>query len=423
MNQLALFGGTPVAEILKEKPYQWPQLHPEDEAAVVNALRQGHWGGLADESHPQTKFERQFSAYHDARYGVLVANGTISLELSMRAGGIRPGDEVIVPAITFIASATSIVSVGAVPVFVDVDTATCQISAAAIEAAITPRTKAVIVVHFGGYPVDLDTILPLARKHGLLVIEDCAHAQGTAWRGRRVGSWGDFGSVSFQQSKGLSAGEGGIVLVNDEQTYEQARLIRNIGRKPGDSTYYHYVSASNWRLGGLQSALLLSQFSRLPEQAEQRHRNYLALVEGLEGVEGIACLPADERITQYGCYFAVLDFDAGAFGCTRQQFVDAVRAEGVYWCTTGYNRPLYKEKAFTRENLAPLLHDSLSIPDYAALELPNAERWASRMVTILHFYMLGHGDGIAHVLRAIHKVKSRVGEFAAAANDRAVTAI
>lgn len=412
---LAIFGGAPVAERLKDKDYVWPQLHTEDEEAVVDALRKGYWGGfITDDGHPQLEFERRFAAYHDAAYGVLVANGTISLELSLRAGGIEPGDEVIVPAITFIASATAVVSVGAVPIFVDVDAATCQISASAIEAAITPRTKAIIAVHFGGYAADLDAILAVAKKHGLIVIEDCAHAQGAAWRGKRLGSWGDFGSFSFQQSKGLSSGEGGIVLVNTEEAYDKARLIRNIGRIPGDRSYYHHISASNWRLGGLQSALLLSQFGRLPEQAERRERNYKTLVEGLSEIEGFTRMPADERITQYGCYFAVLDFDEEAFGCTRRQFVDAMRAEGVEWVTLGYGRPLYQELAFEADRLRPLLHRSVEFPDYASMSLPNAERWASRMVTFLHFYMLDEGAGVELILSAVRKIKSGVGQFARA---------
>lgn len=230
-----------------------------------------------------------------------------------------------------------------------------------------PRTKAVIVVHFGGYPVDLDAVLAVTSKHGLLLIEDCAHAQGTSWR----------------------------------------------GRKANDPAYDHHISASNWRLGGLQTALLLSQFSRMPEQAEQRHANYVKLVAGLSEIEGITCLPTDERITQYGCYFTVFDFDAEKFGCSRRQFVDAMRSEGVAWCTTGYNRPLYKERAFVAEQLRPLLHREIKLPDYVSIELPYAEKWTSRMVTILHFYLLGDDSGVTHVLRAVRKIKEHVNEFAA----------
>lgn len=412
MSELALNGGKACAEPLKD--YIWPKLYEEDEAAVVQAMRQGYWGGLGDDHKPQSKFEAQFAAYHDAKYGVLAANGTVTLELSLRAGGVKPGDEVIVPAISFIASAGAIVSVGAVPVFVDVEADTCQISATAIEEAITEKTKAIIVVHFGGYIADLDTITALARKYGLFIIEDCAHAQGASWRNKKVGSWGDFGSFSFQHSKSLSSGEGGIVLVNDEDTYHQAQLIRNIGRKPDGGKYYHHIIASNLRLGGLQSALLLSQFSRFPEQAKERDRNYHRLTDALNQIEGIRCMPKDERITQMGCYFVVTEFNPEQFGCSREQFLHAVRAEGAEAFTTGYGRPLYKEKAFEEANLRLLLHSSIPLPDYTALHLPNAERWAERMVCIMHQYLLGDGTGVDLVIDAVRKVKKHVNELKSA---------
>lgn len=409
MSNLAIKGGSAAAEPLKQ--VKWPKLYPEDEDAVLQALREGYWGGIGDEQSPNRRFECAFAAYHDAAYGTLVANGTVSLELSLKTGGVRPGDEVIVPAITFVASASAIVCVGAVPVFVDVDPATCQISAAAIEAAVTPKTRAIIAVHFGGYMADMDAIVEVANKHGLFVIEDCAHAQGASWRNRRAGSWGAFGSFSFQESKALSGGEGGIVLTNDEQLYEKAQLIRNIGRHTGQRAYNHLLPATNWRLGGLQAALLLSQFGKLPAEAEQRHRNAFILADGVNRIEGLRSLPADERLTQWGCYFFVIAFDAAAFGCSRDAFIQALRAEGVAWTTTGYNRPLYQEAAFSAEALRPLLHESVPLPDYAHMRLPNAERWAASMVTILHYYLLGDRSGVDCILEAIHKIKRNVGEL------------
>lgn len=409
MSILALKGGNAVAEPLKQ--VKWPRLYPEDEAAVLDALRQGYWGGIGDDNLPNRKFERAFAEYHNATYGTVVANGTVALELSLKTGGIRPGDEVIVPAITFIASASAIICVGAVPVFVDVDPDSCQISATAIAAAITPKTRAIIAVHFGGYMADMDAILEVADRHGLFVIEDCAHAQGAAWRNKRAGSRGTFGSFSFQESKSLSSGEGGIVLTNNEELYEKAQLIRNIGRKTGQRVYNHLMPATNWRLGGLQAALLLSQFGKLPAEAEERHRNALILADALNQIEGLRSLPIDERLTQWGCYFFILEFDAAAFGCSRDHFVQAMRAEGVTWTTRGYDRPLYKEAAFTAEALRPLLHESIPLPDYAGMQLPNAERWAVNMVTILHYYLLGDRSGVDYIIEAIHKIKKNVAEL------------
>lgn len=414
MAKLALYGGSQAAAGLKDLPLPWEKgaFHAEDEALVLQALRDNRVGGLGDENSPAAIFERTFAQYQDAKYGLLVANGTVSLELALRTGGVRPGDEVLVPAITFVASASAIVSVGAIPVFVDVDPDTAQLSATAMEAAITPRTRAAMVVHYGGYMADLDAILPVAKKRGLLVVEDCAHAQGTAWRGERSGSWGDFGSFSFQNSKALSAGEGGIVLTTDEELFKRASLMRNIGRQTGQTSYDHYLSASNYRLGGLQSALLLSRFGRFPRQAEERHRNGAFLAAELDKIPGLRRLPKDERITQRGYYFAVLDFEAEAFGCSRARFIAALRAEGVGWVGTGYNRPIYKEPAFNPANLRPLLHESLHIPDYPGMHLPNAEKWAARQVTIGHSYLVGDGIGVRLILDAVVKVKENVAELA-----------
>ena len=409
MAELAIKGGTKIAEELNK--VQWPRLYPQDEAAVVDALRKNYWGGLGDDNLPNRIFEREFSKYHDARYGVTVANGTLTLELSLKSGGINPGDEVLVPAITFVASASAIVSVGALPVFVDVDPYTCQISAAAIEESITPKTRGIVVVHYGGYVADLDAILPIAEKYNLVVVEDCAHAQGSSWRGKKVGSWGTFGSFSFQHSKALSAGEGGIVLTNDEKLYERAILMMNIGRKQGQTQYDHFLSASNWRMGGLQAALLLSQFGRFPEEAKERNRNGAFLAKELNRIPGIKALKQDSRITHRGYYFMIVDFDEEIFGCSRAKFVEALRAEGVVNVSRGYGRPIYKEPAFAEKNLRPLLHEKIELPDYNGMNLPNAEKWASRQVTIFHSYLLGDGTETNLFLEAVMKVKENVDEL------------
>ncbi|MCC6443526.1 MAG: DegT/DnrJ/EryC1/StrS family aminotransferase [Armatimonadetes bacterium] len=406
MSKLAIHSGPQAAEGLRE--FAWPKLRPEDEAAVLKALRDNYWGGIGDENLPNTLFEKGFAEYHDARYGVAVANGTVSLELSLRAGGVRPGDEVLVPAITFVATASAIVSVGAVPVFVDVDPRTAQIDAVALEAAVTPRTRAVIAVHYGGYMADMDAVLPAAMRHHLLVVEDCAHAQGSAWRGKGAGSLGHFGSFSFQHSKSLVAGEGGIVLTDDEALFEKVALMRNIGRRTGQASYDHYISASNCRMGGLQGALLLSQFSRFSQQAEERHRNGLWLEGELDNIPGLSRQPADERLTRRGCYFLVLNFDAEAFGCSRDRFISAMQAEGVGWVGAGYARPLYREPAFLPDNLKPLLPPGIPVPDYPSLRLPHSEKWAACQVTIGHPYLLGDGAGARLVLEAARKVKECV---------------
>ena len=409
MGVLAINGGPKAAAALES--IVWPRLQPQDVAAVERAVKDNYWGGLGDDNLPNRVFEREFTKYCGAKHGITVANGTVSLELSLRAGGIRPGDEVIVPAITFIASATAIVSAGALPVFADVDPDTCQISAESVESLITPKTRGIIVVHYGGYMADMDAITGVARKHGLIVVEDCAHAQGSQWRGRGAGTLGEFGSYSFQHSKSLSAGEGGIVLTDDDALFERAVLMMNIGRKQGQAGYGHYLSASNWRMGGLQAALLLSQFQRFPEEAEERNRNGNYLRNELGKIPGLKVLKEDGRLTRHGYYFAVIKFDEKEFGCSRDKFREAIAAEGAD-VGTGYDRPIYKEPAFAYENLRPLLHESIAIPDYNGLCLPNAEEWAATQITTGQARLLGDGTNAELLVRTIKKIKENVHELA-----------
>jgi len=409
-SKLALLGGEPVSPELKE--YTWPILEREDEVAVLQALRSDYWGGLGDSNLPNNIFEREFANYQDCKYGILVANGTLSLELALKVGGVRPGDEVIVSALTFVASASAIVSVGAIPKFVDVDPNTAQISAHEIDKAVGPKTKGVVVVHYGGYMADMDKIMPVAKKHGLLVVEDCAHAHGASWRGKRSGSFGDLSGFSFQHSKTLPAGEGGITLTNREDVAERAVLLRNIGRRANQKTYSHYLSASNWRLGGLQGALLLSRFRRFPKEAEDRHRNILTFESRVGKVEGLSPPPTDDRMTQRTCYFYMVRFDEEKFGCPRENFIAALKAEGIRELGRGFERPLYKEPAFDRENLRPMYFEGIEIPNYSSMYLPVAESWASSQVTFPHRLFYGDGAGVELLLRAIQKVKENAQDLA-----------
>jgi dTDP-4-amino-4,6-dideoxygalactose transaminase len=411
MSQLAIRGGPQAAANFRMPA--WPILGEEDRRYVLETLESCQWGRLIPNSRAEA-FEKAFAAYHDARHGIAASNGTVTLELSLLAGGVRPGDEVLVPALTFIASASAIVRVGAIPIFVDSDPETLSISPTAAEEAITPRTRAIIAVHYGGYPVDFDALLPIAEKHDLLLIEDCAHAQGTEWRGRKVGAIGHFGSFSFQQTKSLSAGEGGIVLTNDAALAEQARLYHNIGRVVGRPGYEHLVIASNYRLPELSAALLSGQLSRLQEQVERRMAGADYLVNGLAGIGGITPQKPDERITQRGFYFLVLRYDCSAFSdLPLQQFLAATRAEGVPW-DSGYGMPLYKQPAFRREHVAGLLGRPLDqVPDYPNLHLPVAEKFcAEEQLTLPHEVLLAEEAQLQLLLDAVIKVKEHAAELA-----------
>ncbi|MFQ6098538.1 MAG: DegT/DnrJ/EryC1/StrS family aminotransferase, partial [Armatimonadota bacterium] len=223
MPKLAINGGPKTIDRPLGKP--WPVFDEREEKAILEVLHSGKWWRGAYSEAQESKvgqFENAFARYQHAKHGIAVTNGTQALECALKACDIRPGDEVIVPAATFIASATAIILTNAVPVIVDIKASDYQIDPDAVEAAITERTVGIMPVHYGGYPADMDRINEIADKHGLWVVEDCAHAHGSEWKGTRVGAIGDMGGFSLQMGKTLTCGEGGIVLTNDDTLAEKA---------------------------------------------------------------------------------------------------------------------------------------------------------------------------------------------------------
>ncbi len=410
MARLAINGGPAEAERLREIIPSWPIYDDEDREALLEVLESGGWCRLSGSKAEE--FERLFAEFHHAKYGIAVANGTVALELALRALKIGFGDEVLVPAVTFIATASAVAEVGAIPIFVDVDPETANISPRSLEEKISSRSKAVIVVHYGGYPVNFDEILPIVKRNNLHLIEDCAHAHGSEWRGRKVGSWGDFGCFSFQQSKSLTAGEGGIVITNDSSLAEEAKLIHNIGRVLGKPGYLHYILSSNYRMTEFQAALLLSQMKHLPEQLEVKQETGRYLSERLRRIGGVEPLKEDSRITNRGYYFYVIRYDKEEFnGLPKEKFIQALNAEGVP-AGSGYGMPLYKQPAFKHEQLRRILPDKhLSLPRYEEMVLPGAEKFCSEEVTLLHWVLLGGKEAADLIVQAIEKIKENVDEI------------
>jgi dTDP-4-amino-4,6-dideoxygalactose transaminase len=409
MSELAITGGPAAAADLDDRAGAWPRgSDTQAEAALLDVLRSGRWGRLHRDSHAE-RFERAFAAYQDARHGVAVANGTVSLQLILRALDVGIGDEVIVPALTFIATASAVAEVGAVPIFADVDAETLTIDPESVAAAITPRTRAIIGVHYGGMPIDFDRLLPLASQHGLHLIEDAAHAQGSAWRGRPVGAIGAFGSFSFQESKALPSGEGGIILTNDDALAERARLLHNIGRRTDRPGYLHYALASNYRLSELQAALLLTQFARLPEEVEARDAFGRLLDAGLAETGVLLPQRRDERVTRRGYYFAIYRYQQDALdGIPRDAFLTALRAEGVP-ASLAYGMPVYRYAAFSPEALrSSPLRGLEHVPAYHQLHLPVTERISRQeQVTIPHQILLAGPEGARQIVDAVTKIAER----------------
>jgi len=308
-----------------------------DMRALREVLESSQWGGFHESV---ARFEAEFAAFQHCRYGVACANGTVALEAAILAAGVGAGDEVIVPAISFVSSATAVSRAGATPVFVDVEPDTFNIDPERAAAAITPRTKAIMPVHFGGPMADMDRLIPLAAAHGLAVIEDAAHAHGSEWNGKRAGSFGVAGVFSFQNSKVMTSGEGGIVVSSDAAFTERVRGIVNQGRRSGEGWFHHYTLGSNFRITALQTALLLAQLERLPTQIELRRRNEELLRAELTAVGGLLLQRVPPQANAQPHYLFLGRIDAARFGMPRDEFHKAVTARGVP-CTPFYPHPLY----------------------------------------------------------------------------------
>ncbi|MDQ3686787.1 MAG: DegT/DnrJ/EryC1/StrS family aminotransferase [Acidobacteriota bacterium] len=395
-ERLALLGGAPV---LAEEPPAWPFFDESDRRALLDVLESRVWGGYHE---AVGELERRFADFHGARYGIAMANGTMSLEIARSASGIRPGDEVIVPPITFIASATAIARVGAVPVFVDVDPQTINLDPERVASTINERTRAIVVVHFAGCPADLDRLTEICQQRGLIMIEDCAHAHGAEWRNRRVGSFGHFGSFSFQASKNMSAGEGGILITSDAELAEGARSISNQGRRTGGAWYEHVRLGTNARLTGFQAALLLNQLERLPRQVATRMERAARLREGLAEIGGLVPTPEqlDERVTAHGFHLFSMRFNEEAFGgASRDRVVEALRAEGVP-VTAGYPLSIYHQELFRHQ-------------EHVAHDCPVAEEYCRSSVWLPHNALLADPAWIEGVLTAVRKVRDNAHELSA----------
>lgn len=342
-TQLALHGGTPV----RTRPFApWPQFGGEEEELLLAAFRSGKWG--SQDGEMVRAFEQEFAALHGARYGVSVANGTMALVVALRALGIGAGDEVLMPPFTFIATASAALLLGAIPVFVDVEPMTMLLDPAALEAAITPRTKAIVPVHYAGCPADLDGILAVARRHGLKVVEDAAQAHGAAWRGRPVGAIGDCGTFSFQSSKAMTAGEGGIILTDDPELDEVLWSLQNVGRRRGGAWYEHVRVGWNMRLTEMQAAVLRAQLQRLPAQRRQRDEAAAYLSTQLAGIPGVVVPPVPEGVTAHGWHLFLFRWAGGRQGgLSKAEFISAMAAEGVP-AIAGYP-PLNRNQAIVDE--------------------------------------------------------------------------
>lgn len=402
MTTLAILGGQ---KTRAEAYPMWPVFDESDVDAVAQALRSGRWGGFPYPGPQTAEFIRRFVEMQGGSYGVAMMNGTVTMEVALRAADIGWGDEVIVPAYTFQATAAAPMAAGAIPVIVDIDPDTYCIAPKAIEAAITERTRAIIPVHLGAQMADMDAIMAIAEKYNLIVIEDCAHAHGAKWRGQGAGTIGHFGSFSLQSSKILTAGEGGILLCKTQELAYKAASIINCGR-PTDPEETMFTMGANYRMGELQAAVLNVQITRFPEQARTREEMAAYMDEALSEVPGVRVLKRDPRHTTRSFYRYIFAIDPNAFGgATHDAVCAALHMEGIP-CWEGYEAMHHYQLFQPQLSKLPVPSAFPQYFQFDKMSLPEAERACEREAIWLDESVFRSGRaGVDDAVAAIRKIQ------------------
>ena len=408
MASLAVNGGTPV----RTSPWPgWPLFDEREEQEVLEVIRSGAWGRSTGKKGDE--FEAKFAAYHDAKHAIACVNGTAALEVALRGVGVEGGDEVILPPYTFIATVTSVLLINGVPVFADIEPGTCNIDPVSVESKITDRTKAIIAVHIGGRPADMDRLREVAKRHNVRLIEDACQAHGAIWNGTKVGAIGDVGCFSFQASKNVNAGEGGAILTNDAAIEERCWSLVNCGRTKTGQWYEHHLPGWNYRLSELQCAVLLAQMERVEELAQKRQENGDYLAQRLRGIEGISPQDADGRVTRNAYHLFIFRYHAEAFGgAPKEKFVKALSAEGIP-TSTGY-KPVYYEPVF---KTAPVFFPGIksdTMVDFDRVDCPVCERvCAEESMWFKQSMLLGTKQDMDDIVAAIEKIRANSEELLA----------
>ena len=322
------------------------------------------------------------------------------------------------PGYTFIATATAALELGAIP-YCRRRPAKLHPRSDSAAACLTGRTRAIMPVHLGGCPADMDGLLALSRLHGLAVVEDAAQAWGAAWNGTSVGTLGQCGIVSFHASKILTAGEGGMVLCNDPDIASLVRSSATAGRQPDGLWYAHYLLGGNYRLSEFQGAVLRSQLRRYPEQLARRQANAAYLGEALAAIDGVAPLTTDSRVTANAYHVYFLKFDAEKFGgIDKLRFIAALRAEGITDLHPGYSLPAYRQPVMLAKNFGlakpPFLNGSqAAVPDYASVTCPVTEYLCDHEALWLRQnVLLGERRDLDDIVAAMDKVQRHLDEVA-----------
>lgn len=403
MARLAVLGGTPLCT----HPFpEWPQRGEREVELLSEVVHSGHYGFFSGDK--QFRFQQAFAHFQGARFGIAVSNATVGLQVALLAAGVGPGDEVIVPAFTWVATASVALFVGAIPVFAEIDAETFCLDPQAAEAAITSRTGAIIPVHLYGCMADLDALMDLSEKYKIPIIEDCAHAHGSQWRGQGAGSMGHLGVFSFQETKTMSSGEGGILLTSDPTLEALCHSFINCGRlRPGDHLPER-VLGYNFRVTEFQAAVLLAALERLENQTRKREDNARVLDRYLAEIEGILPMRRDPRVTRQGFYVYTFRWEPEAWGgATRDQFLVALQAEGIP--INPLYTPVYRSELFPN---ASRFYPQVVGQVYAELRLPITEQVAEQVaVGLPHRVLLGSEQDVIAVVEAVAKLGANIDEL------------
>ena len=395
----------------------WPVFDQTEEKALLDTLRSGQW--FRGYGHAVANFEGAYAKLTGAQHCLATSCGTSALYTALGALDVGPGDEVIIPPYTFVATYNVVVLNYALPVFVDSDIESFQIDANKIEAVITKDTKAILPVHIGGSPADLDKILEVGKKHNVPVMEDACQAHLAEWRGKKVGTWGLAGCFSFQASKNLNSGEGGAVLTNDKEFAEICYNFHNQGRAKQVSGYnfaYSGTRGSNLRLSEFQGNLLVAQMSRVVEQTNRRTENANYLTKLLNEIPGIQPAKLYDGVTRSAYHLYMFRYDKARFaGLDRAKFMEAMGKEGVP-CSGGYGE-LNKDTYVTglaRNKHFLKIYGEKRMQQWLELnrDCPQNEKLCGEAVWFTQTMLLGPREDMEQIADAVRKIQKHAGDLA-----------
>jgi dTDP-4-amino-4,6-dideoxygalactose transaminase len=399
----AALGGRPVRTA---KFQSWPIVAQNDEALLRQTLLSGRWNRNGGSATPG--FEEKWANMLGAKHCLAAANGTTSLMIALNALGIGPGDEVIVPPYTFVATINAVLLQHALPVFVDSDIETMQIDATRIEAAITDRTACIMPVHIGGSAANMDVVLAVAGKRNIPVIEDACQAHLGEWRGKKLSTLGKLGCFSFQASKNLNSGEGGAVITSDDEIIERCRAFHNNGRGFNRSSFEYVATGCNLRITEFQSTILTAQLERLEAQTRTRETNAAYLTSQLKEIPGITPARMYEGCTRNAYHLYMFRYDSKAFAnLPRSTFLKAMAAEGIP-CSSGYgalNREPFLKNTFETRGWKRIYSETEMRRWYERNRTPNNDRLITEAVWMTQTMLLGGKNDMDQIAEAVRKIQ------------------